>query len=137
MLLPTVPYPSSVAGAAFSQGLSILAQTILGAIAIVCMVVSGFSVWKLSRVQDKRAEDAVASSGRVEAINDKMARAFAEMTKTLDSLVRAEENGQRLQQDQMNLLQQMKNSLDTTIRDAVLGGRYHRAYPSGSSPPGR
>lgn len=122
-------------GKAVEPVLSTLAQTLLGAICLLAVFIAAAAVWKLSRVQDKRAEDATASSKRVEDVTEKMTKAFGEMTKTVDALVRAVENGQRLQQEQMNLLQQMKNSLDTTIRDVALAGSRYGRYPSTSAKP--
>lgn len=117
--------------------LSTLAQTALGAIALVCLAVAVLAVWKLSCVQDRAADRAEVQGERIEKLITEMTKTFSSVDKTLAELIQAERGSQRVQQEQMNLLQQMKNSIDTTIRDAVLANtRYRRSAtpPSGGVP---
>ncbi len=117
--------------------LSTLAQTILGAICILSLAVAILAVWKLLNVQEKAADRAEKHNARVEALVSKMTDAVTKFDKTLDRLVESERQSQEVQKEQMNLLLQLKNSFETTIRDAlVLAGRYSRSYtPGGMKPP--
>lgn len=123
--------------------LGIVAQTTLGAIALICICVAIFAVYKLSSVQDKRATDAKEASEKLAGVVSQMASFQTETTKAIESLVLAERQGEYIAREQTNLLQQMKQSFDTTIRDAILinrrptptPGTYHAVQPPASRGP--
>lgn len=114
--------------------LGVVAQTALGAITLVMTAVAVFAVYKVIAVQDKRAADAKESSERIEKIIDKITEFQTETRRTIDSLVLAENAAKDLSREQSMLLTQIKQSLDTTIRDAIL--RRHTPNPGPSGYPG-
>lgn len=129
--------PSTVLEPAGKAGLSLAESSILGAATVFFCIIAGLAVYKLSLVQDRRAADAKGYSERIEGLllkmgelNNKMATTFASMENALTNLVQVEKDGQAL-------LQSMKNSFDTVIRDAVVGRGGYRYGPSSSDPPPR
>lgn len=115
--------------------LSTLAQTMLGAVCFLCIVVAGVAVWKLLSVQEKAADRAESHNQRLEVITNKMTDTINKFDKTIDKLVEAEKQSQEIQKDQSQLLSQLKNSFETTIRDALLASRYRRSFTPGSGTP--
>ena len=129
--------PKEIVEQGGKAGLTLIESSILGAATVFFAVVAGLCVWKLSRVQDRRAADAKGHSERIEGLltkmgdlNNKMATTFGSMENALTNLVQVEKDGQAL-------LQAMKNSFDTVIRDAVVGRSYSRRDPPSSDPPPR
>lgn len=118
-----------------AAGLSVIESSILGASAILFLLVAVVAVWRLSKVQDKRAEDAEKHSIRMEALADRMLSTISKFDKTIDKLVEAERASQETQRTQNDILLQMKQSQDTIIRDAVIGSRYRGSSRGPSTPP--
>lgn len=121
------------------QVFSALAQTLLGVVALLCLGVGIIAVVKLLSVQDKATARIDKQNTRIDAQTEKMTDLVSKMTETfsgvdraITELTNAERESQRQAQEHMNLLQQMKNSIDTVIRDAVNRDRYRRPTP----PPG-
>jgi len=112
--------------------LSTLAQTILGAVCFLCIVVAGVAVWKLLSVQEKAALRAENHNKQLGLLTKSMADTINRFDKSIDKLVEAEKRTQDIQRDQTLLIQQLKNSFETTIRDAILATRYRRSYAPGS-----
>ncbi len=103
--------------------LSTLAQTTLGAVTLVAVALAVLAVYKLVKVQDQRTKDAQDAIKQYSMLSGRMDGAFNRMTTTIESLVLAENNAQQLQREEIALIQQLKNSIDTTVRDAVLTAR--------------
>ena len=118
-----------------TAGLSLVESSLLGASAVLFLLVAVVSVWRLSGVQDKRADDAEKHSVRMEALADRMLSTISKFDKTIDKLVEAERSSQETQRIQNDILLQMKQSQDTIIRDAVIGSRYSRGSRGPSTPP--
>jgi uncharacterized protein YlxW (UPF0749 family) len=117
--------------------LGVVAQTALGAITLVMTAVAVFAVYKVIAVQDKRAADAKESSERIEKIIDKITEFQTETRRTIDSLVLAENAAKDLSREQTTMLTQIKQTLDTTIRDAILRRHTPTPGPGGYSGPTR
>lgn len=116
--------------------LGAVAQTALGAIALLSLAVAILAVWKLSSVQDKRAADAKEASERIEKMISNISALQTDTNRTIDSLVQAERTAEHVSREQSLLLAQVKQSIDTTIRDAVLR-RSNSPSPSPELPPRR
>jgi hypothetical protein len=115
-----------------------VAQTALGAIALLSLAVAILAVWKLSSVQDKRAADAKEASERIEKMIAKISELQTDTNRTIDSLVQAESTAAQVSREQTLLLSAVKQSVDTTIRDAVLmRGRSLSPTPPSPEPPRR
>lgn len=130
------PIPNA-AKDAIGQGLSTLAQTILGAICVVCIGITVLAVWKLLKVQEKAADRAEKATQLMADATNNMTKAFTTFEGTIDQLIDTQKADQQLQREQMSLLQQMKNSIDTIIRDAVLSLRMRSGSPVPSTTPPR
>lgn len=100
--------------------LGVVAQTTLGAVTLVALAIMVLSVWKLSSTQDRRAADAKEATERYTKVTEKMFVFQSEVNRTLEHLVKAEETSDQVSREQTILLNQIKTSIDTTIRDAVL-----------------
>lgn len=109
-----------------------LGEAILGGVALLCLFIAGVSVYKLISVQERYTVRQDKQTEKVNALVEKMTETFSAVNVTLTELTNAERDSQRQAQEHMNLLQQMKQSQDTIIRDAVNAGRYRRTTP----PPG-
>lgn len=124
--------PALVADAvnqAIEPALTTLAQSVLGAITLVAVGVAIWAVKKLSSVQDARAKDAQHSADKAEDLVLKMVTVQGESQRTLDAFVQAERQAEQVSREQTVLLQQIKQQIDTTIRDAVLRGRGYTPPP--------
>lgn len=135
--------PSDVVEKGAEQVLGVVGQTILGAIAILGIGIAAFAVLKMLSVQDKATARIDKQNERMEKQSAKVADLVSSMTKTFQSvdsalteLVRAERDSQSQARELMNLLQQMKQSQDTIIRDAVLAARGGFQPPGGYRSPG-
>jgi hypothetical protein len=104
------------------SGLSVLESSLLGAIAVLCLVVAIFAVWKLNKVQNERVEDQKQMSGRMEKLAEKLVSTFSETNNALSNLTQAEKDGQAL-------MQQLKSSIDGVIMAAVRRGSSHPPRP--------
>ena len=116
---------------AMEPALGVVAQTTLGAIAVLTTLVATVSVYKLSSVQDSRATDAKQASDKAEALILKMLAVQGDSQRTLDAFVQAERQSEQVSREQTSLLQQIKQSVDTTIRDAILRGAHSQTPPPG------
>ncbi len=125
------------------QVFSAVAQTLLGAVALLCLGVAIFAVAKLIGVQDKATARIDKQNAKVEKQTEKITELATSLTETLSGvdralteLTNAERDSQLQAREHMNLLQQMKNSIDTVIRDAVNRDRYRRSTPPPGHPAG-
>jgi hypothetical protein len=108
-LLAQVSVPPEV-----KPALSLLDNTVLGAVLIIVLVICVVAVTALIKVQNARVADQKALSDKSEALMDKMLTAFTEMKgaleslkTTLDTLKAAEQETQRVlttQQQAFNLM---------------------------------
>lgn len=105
-----------VAGTGAQAGLNVIEWGVVGAILILSVAINIFAVYKLSKVQDLRVRDQQRMSDKIQGLTEKMTAAFSGMKNSLDNLTQAEKDGQ-------TVLQALKQSLDTVIRDAVRGAR--------------
>ena len=113
------PVLTEVAAQAAEPILSTLAQTTLGAVALLSVIVAVFAVVKLSNVQDAATVRAEKAGDKITEVVTGLTGTLAGVDKTIAALTSAEKDSQKVMQDMSNLLQQMKNSIDTVIRDAV------------------
>lgn len=104
-------------------GLTLIESSILGAVAVLTIVVAFFAIWKLLKVQEKisevhdqRVEDQKQMSVRMESLTEKLITTFSKMENALTNLTQAEKDGQAL-------LQAMKASQESVILEAVRGNR--------------
>lgn len=130
MFLLALAGPDFIEKAA-EPALGVVAQTTLGAIAILTTLVATVSVYKLSSVQDSRANDAKQASDKAESLILKMLAVQNDSQRTLDAFVQAERQSEQVSREQTSLLQQIKQSVDTTIRDAILRGARSQTPPPG------
>lgn len=135
-LLALTGTPEAVEKAS-EQALGVVAQTALGATALVALAVAVLAVWKLSSVQDKRAADAKEASEKISKMVMDISKFQEETRRTIDALVIAEKSGEQMSREQSGLLVQIKTTLDTTIRDAVLRGGRSTTPGQGTQQPGR
>jgi hypothetical protein len=113
-----------VVGVGVKAGLSILESSILGAIAILAIAITGWAIFKLSHVQDLRVADQKAINDKMEKLIEKMTTAFSEINNTLGNLVTSDKDSQ-------GVLLGLKGSLDGVIMEAI------RRSGGGTYPPGR
>lgn len=132
LALLTEPGPAAVVEKLSEPALGVVAQTTLGAITVVMLGVAIVAVYKLSSVQDARAKDAKEAAEKAEALITKMVASMSESQRTLDAFVQAERQAEQMSREQTALLQQLKQSFDTTIRDMVM-----RSSRSSTPSPGR
>jgi hypothetical protein len=111
-------------GVGVKAGLSILESSILGAIAILAIAITGWAIFKLSHVQDLRVADQKAINDKMEKLIEKMTTAFSEINNTLGNLVTSDKDSQ-------GVLLGLKGSLDGVIMEAI------RRSGGGTYPPGR
>lgn len=104
------------------SGLTLLESSLLGAIAVLSLLVAIFAVWKLNRVQNERVEDQKQMSERMEKLADRLVSTFSETNSALQNLTQAEVQGQAL-------MQQLKSSIDGVIMAAVRRGSSHPPRP--------
>lgn len=118
------------------EGLSIVAQTLLGGIAIFGVLIAVLSVWKLIGVQESYTDRSDKQSEKMEKLVENMTNTVSKFDKTIDRLIESERHSQEVQQDHMNLLGQMKQAIDTALRDAIiaLSRNSGRSYSSPSIP---
>lgn len=118
---------------AAEPALSTLAQTSLGALAVVSTAIAVLAVWKLSKTQEKAVERAETASKRMEGLITQMTTAFSTVDKTLSQVSTKQDQALDLLQDILQTLAGMKSSIDGVIRDAVLGRAYRSYTPSGGT----
>lgn len=132
LALLTEPGPAAVIEKLSEPALGVVAQTTLGAITVVMLAVAITAVYKLSSVQDARAKDAKEAAEKAEALVTKMVESMGASQRTLDAFVQAERQAEQMSREQTVLLQQLKQTFDTTIRDMIM-----RSTRSQTPPPGR
>lgn len=101
------------------SGLSVLESSLLGAIAVLSLVVAIFSVWKLNRVQNERVADQKQLSERMEKAFERQESLVEKMTSTFSGVKNALDNLTQTGKDTQSLLRELKGSMDGVIRDAV------------------
>jgi uncharacterized protein HemX len=79
---------------AAEPAISTLAQTVLGALLIIAVLVAVFAIYTLIKVQNARVLDQKEMSDRLEASHTKMMEAFTGFRATLTSLEKTEETSQ-------------------------------------------
>ena len=104
------------------SGLNILESSLLGAIAVLSLVVAIFSVWKLNRVQNERVADQKQLSDRMEKASERQEKLVEKMTSTFSGVKNALDNLTQTEQQTQGLLRSMQQSMDGVIRDAVRRG---------------
>jgi uncharacterized membrane-anchored protein YhcB (DUF1043 family) len=113
------------------SGLSVMESSLLGAIAILSLVVAIFSVWKLNRVQNERVADQKQLSERMEKASERQEKLVEKMTGTFAGVKNALDNLTQTEKDTQFVLRDLKSSMDGVIRDAV-----NRRIPSAPAPRG-
>lgn len=101
------------------SGLSVLESSLLGAIAVLSLVVAAFSVWKLNRVQNERVADQKQLNERMEKAFERQESLVEKMTGTFSGVKNALDNLTQTGKDTQSLLREFKGTMDGVIRDAV------------------
>jgi predicted lipoprotein len=78
--------------------LSTLAQTVLGSVLILALLLAVLAVYTLIKIQNARVDDQKEMSGRLEASHAKMLEAFSKFKITIEGLERTEATGQQVLQ---------------------------------------
>lgn len=120
MLLFAADLGKEAAQVAVRSGLTVLESSILGAITLVSICLTVWSISKLSKVQDQRVSDLEKQNDKMQELVTKMTSTFAEVSKSLDSMGDASEESERA-------LGELKNSINGVVMEAVRSLRsYHR-----------
>jgi len=115
MYYPLLAQGAQAADAASKAGLSVVESSLLGAIAVLSLLVAIFSVWRLNVVQNLRVEDQRKMSERMEKLTEKLTTTFSEFSNTMTNLNQTEKDGQQL-------LRELKSSVDSVVLEAVRRG---------------
>lgn len=107
-------------GQAVEPALSTLAQTVLGAICVVCLGVACLAVWKLLSVQEKATLRSERHNEGLKALADKMTETLNKFDKTLDRQIQASQQSQELQKEHTRVLTELQTQFVGTIRDIAL-----------------
>jgi hypothetical protein len=142
-VLALLSNPADVIPPPVIEGMSLLAQTLIGAVALVSLFVACIGVWVALKQANAKALEAEKYSLRLEKLtekadkrNERMLSAFSEMEKTVDALVRVGENGERIATEQVKELAKLGAAVDGAIRDAIRrSGRSYTPPPGASTPP--
>lgn len=136
---------SEVVRTGVKAGLGVVESGLLGAFAVMCLVVSGVCVWQLIRVQNKRVADQKQLNDhmerareKMEGLIEKMTEAFSGHRAALDRLTEAEKAQTETLRDLASKFEGVRTTMDSVIRDAVRNP-YKRSYTptSTSKPPPR
>jgi predicted lipoprotein len=80
---------------AAEPALDVLAQTVLGSVLVVVLIVAVAAIYTLIKVQNARVEDQKEMSERLERTNAKMVDAFSGFQTALTGLEKAEDTSQQ------------------------------------------
>ncbi len=103
----------------------------VGAVALLCLLATYKLYRALQSVQAERVKELTDYGKRIEAVTERMVVFGAAIERALSELALAERESQRLARRQSELLHQLKGSVDTVIRDAVLARSTERRQPGG------
>lgn len=116
MLLLAMDGPvAEAAKLAGKSGLTIIESSLLGAITVICVIVTILAAWRLNKVQNDRVADQKQMSEKAEKLISGMTSTFSGVKNALDNLTQTE------QQTQI-LLRSLQQSIEGVIRDAVRRG---------------
>jgi hypothetical protein len=124
--------PGEVVAKGADAALGTLAQSVLGAITIVSVAVAIWAVKKLSSVQDERTKDAKEAADKLEKTIERMLDVQGGVTRAIDAVTQSTRAGEQVDREQSIALAQIKQTLETTIRDAI---RYSRGRDDASIRP--
>jgi hypothetical protein len=111
-------------------GLGLVQTGVLGCVLVLSLGLNVLCVWKLIQVQDKRVSDKEQDTQRMASLNSAATTAITSLTSAFTDLERSDQN-------QVQVLQGVKNSLDTVILQAVTRRSYTpHQVPVQHSPPG-
>lgn len=129
------PVVKEVAKAA-QPALSTVAQTVLGAVCLLCMVVTCVAIWQLIRVQNARASDQQQFREEYRALVDQNAKLFDKMGTAVSGLKEVISALTEQEKGSQSVLTQLKGTLDgvqqTMTQLLLLQGR--RMSPPSSTP---
>ncbi len=108
---------------------------VVGVVALVCI----FAVYKLYRaleaVQAERVKELAEYGQRIEVVTERILVFCSAVERSLSELTLAERESHQLARRQTELLHQLRASVDTVIRDAVLSRQTpSRERPTDSEP---
>lgn len=126
-------------------GSSLIKDTALGAITIICLALTVWAIRELKKVQDARVLDKEKAADRLEAANEKDRAALGELTKAVDKLAAAqsetgraiERNTQAVQENGRTLENVVTRALEAAARSARgtgASGGYPAVRPEGPPP---
>lgn len=116
MLQPVSPEVVNQAGS------SLIKDTALGAITIICLALAVWAIRELKKVQDARVADKEKAADRLEATNEKDRASQAELTKAVNALAGAQAETGRAIERNTQAVQENTRSLETVVRDAIRRG---------------
>lgn len=100
---------------AVKPALSLLDQTVLGAVLIVVLAVAITAVVMLIRVQNARVADQKALNDKSEALMNKMITAFTDMKSTMEALKSSLENLKGAEQETQSTLRAQKEAFQLSL----------------------
>lgn len=112
MFFYTADLGKEAAQVAVRSGLTVLESSILGAITLVSICLTVWSIVKLSKVQDLRVKDLERSNDRMELLVTKLTTTLSELSASIDKSVEETRRNERALDD-------LKVSVDGVVRDAL------------------
>lgn len=114
---------------AAEPALSTLAQTLLGAFAVLCLIVAAVAIWQLIRVQNARATDQQAFREEYKLLVDQNSKLFDKMTSAVSGLKEAVAALTEQEKNSQAVITQLKSTMDSVHNTMQLllmhSGRKH------------
>jgi len=104
------------AAAAAGPAISTLAQTVLGALLIITVLVAVAAIYVLVRVQNDRVKDHKEMSDKLEASHSKMVEAFSAFRSTIVSLEETEKSSRDVMQAMRDKLVELSTVISSCPR---------------------
>jgi preprotein translocase subunit YajC len=108
--------PPEVVQAATEPALTTLAQTVLGALLVITVIVAILAIYVLVRVQNARVQDQKEMSDKLEVTHSKMIDAFSGFQGALTSLEKTESTGQAVMQAMRDQLVNLASKVEACPR---------------------
>lgn len=100
-------------------GSSLIKDTALGAITIICLALAVWAIRELKKVQDSRVIDKEKAADRLEQTNEKDRAAQGELTKAVNALAGSNAEQGRAIERNTAAIQENTRALETVVRDAL------------------
>lgn len=113
-----------------AAGSSLIKDTALGAITIICLALTVWAIRELKKVQDQRVRDMENSAKRYEEANEKDRAAQAALTQAVNALASAHAETNRATERNTHAIQEHTRALEGVIRDAIRRAGTSGGYPA-------